>query len=95
VKPLHICLEGFFSTAPYDRTPGLVCQFGKLRSRVATFLEIKVSTVIESFDDHFLPAPAGEEDEGDGAKIPAHQFQKFDPVHIGHLVIGNNGIKFF
>ena len=46
-----------------DCLPDLVHQFHKLGLWVPAFLEVKISPVVHGFDDHFLAAPAGEEDK--------------------------------
>ncbi|OPY38552.1 MAG: hypothetical protein A4E40_01263 [Methanoregulaceae archaeon PtaU1.Bin059] len=85
-------LQRDFRLLSPDSLPHLVREFGKLRLRIAAFLEIEVCSVVDSGDHDLFAASAGEEDERDVAEPQADCFQELDPVHARHLVIGDDGI---
>ncbi|KAF5034162.1 hypothetical protein DSECCO2_599080 [anaerobic digester metagenome] len=49
---------------PPGQLPDCIGKLGKLRPRIAAFLEVEVGTAVQRLDCHLLASPAGEDDEG-------------------------------
>ena len=71
----------------FYRQADLVLKFDELGFRISAFLEIEICTAVECLDHYFLPAPAGEEDEGKLSMVFPDVLEKSDAVHDGHLVV--------
>ena len=91
IEPVEGADPGF-APAVLERCNDLLGKFCELGAWRPAFLEIEVSTGFECLDRHvFAPFP-GKYDKREIRAYPAQDFQKGNPVHVGHLVIGNHNI---
>ncbi len=67
-------------------------QLGELGTGVAPLLQVEVRPVVDRLDDDLLAPTSGEEDERDFHPPLPNGLEKLDPVHLRHLVVGDDRV---
>ena len=78
---------------PRDRDPQLMTQLRELRTWIAAFLQIEVSTTIQRFYDDLFSSFAGEQNKRQVRILSADRLQEFYAVHLRHLIVAHDRVE--